>query len=135
MFLNGVSMKYRIFILSAFLAGCTSTKSQVNMPSIETTKTDLVVFVVKRKLNSFNLKCSVKNKETAKRVLWITECNELAFNYLTSKMDGGIEFYHPIKTNAFGMAADARKKALMKDSSNIQSISLMRTFKFSINKT
>ncbi|GHE83556.1 hypothetical protein [Thalassotalea profundi] len=134
MFLNGVNMKYRIFILSVFLAGCASTESQVKIDNIEPTNTNLVEFAAEHKSNLINLACSPKNEEAGKSVLWVTKCNELAFNYLKSQLNSGVAFQRPISKNPFGMAADFTAKILMSNPSNFKAVSLGQTFKFSINK-
>ena len=135
MFLNGFNMKYRIFILSAFLAGCASTDSQVQIDNVESTNTDLVEFVAEHKSNLINLACSPKNEEAGKSVLWVNKCNELAFNYLNAQLNTGVDFQRPISKNPFGMAADFTAKMLMSNPSNFKAVSLGQTFWFSKNRT
>jgi hypothetical protein len=135
MFLNGVNMKYRIFILSAFLAGCASTESQVQLDNIKLSNTDLVEFAAEHKYNLINLACSPKNEEAGKSVLWVNKCNELAFNYLNAQLNMGGEFQLPVSKKPFGMAADLAAKILMSNPSNFKAVSLGQTFTFSSNKT
>ena len=128
-------MKYRIFILSALLAGCASTESQVKTDNGEPPNTDLVEFVAEHKSSLINLACSPKNEEAGKSLLWVNKCNELAFNYLNAQLNTGLDFQRPISKKPFGMAADFMAKMLMSNPSNFKAISLGQAFTFSINKT
>jgi hypothetical protein len=135
MFLNGVNMKYRIFILSAFLAGCASTESKVQIDNVEPTSSDLVEFAAEHKSNSITLECNPKNEDAGKSVLWVKKCNELAFNYLNVQLNAGFDFQRPISEKPFGMAADFMAKTLMSNPSNFKAVSLGQQFTFSTNKT
>jgi hypothetical protein len=128
-------MKYRIFILSVFLAGCASTESQVQIDNVEPTKPDLVEFAVEHKSDSISLACRPKNEEAGKSILWVNRCNKLAFNYLNAQLNTGVDFQRPIIKKPFGMAADFTAKILMSNPSNFKAISLGQTFMFSTNKT
>ena len=128
-------MKYRIFILSAFLAGCSTTESQVQIDNVQPTNTDLVEFAAEYKSNLINLACSPKNEDAGKSVLWVNKCNELAFNYLNAQLNSGVDFQLPISKKPFGMAADFTAKILMSNPSNFKAVSLGQTFTFSTNKT
>ncbi len=128
-------MKYRIFILSAFLFGCASTEPQVQTDKVESTSTELVEFVVEHKPNSIILACNPKNEDAGKSVLWVNKCNELAFNYLNDQLEKGVSFQRQVSKKPFGMAADFTAKILMSNPSNFKAVGLGQSFTLSTNKT
>ncbi|GAA4883700.1 hypothetical protein [Ferrimonas pelagia] len=126
-------MKYWTFILSAFLIGCSSTESQVQIDKDKPTNTELVQFVIEHKPNLITLSCSPKNESAGKNVQWVNKCNELALDYLNTQLDDGVSFQRPISKRPFGMAADFTAKMLISNPSNFNAVSIGQSFTYSTN--
>ena len=126
-------MNYQILFLSALLAGCASTEPQVNYQRVAPTNTNLVELTATHTANSIVLSCIPKSEKAVQNILWIDDCNNLAFDYLIAQIRNGNEFERLINKKPFGMAADAAK-LLISNSSNFEAVRLQREFKFANKK-
>ncbi len=128
-------MKFRLLIISTFLAGCASTEPQLQVGSADKVNSGLVEFAVEHKPHLISLACAPINEEAAKTVRWVDKCNELAFDYLSARVKEGMDFQRTISKKPFGMAADFTAKMLMSNPSNFTAVSIGQTFKLKTNKT
>lgn len=135
MFLNGVKMKYRVLFIFLLLSGCASTEVQVNSQRVDPISTEFAELTINHKTKSIDLKCIPKSEEAGESVVWVKDCNDLAFNYLSNEMNNGLILKNTLTKKPFGMAADFMGKSLMANPSNFTAISIGQNFEFVRNKT
>jgi hypothetical protein len=135
MLLNGVNMRYRVFFLSLLLSGFTVTEVQVNDQRVEPIRTEFAELTVTHKTKSIALYCIPKSEKAGETVIWVKDCNNLAFNYLSNEIKKGVLLNVTLNKKPFGMAADFMGKTLMANPSNFAAVGIGQEFELVRNKT
>ena len=128
-------MKYRVLFISLLLSGCAATEVQVNSQRVDPISTEFAELSINHKTQSINLKCTPRSEFAGKSVVWVKDCNDLAFNYLNNEMSKGVVLKNKLTNKPFGMAADFMGRSLMANPSNFTAVSIEQNFELVRNKT